>query len=131
MEALRRLGVFVQSIRYRLVLSIMIFVFSAGCYYDNEVALYPGDCIANNITYHGYVKPFIDINCTCHVKGSINGNLNLEEYGATRAAVLSGKLMQSIKHESGTSPMPPAVPKRNSCDISKLEAWINAGALNN
>ncbi|MEO5583486.1 MAG: hypothetical protein ABIR66_12405, partial [Saprospiraceae bacterium] len=101
MEAIRRSGVCVQSLRYHIVFSIMIFIFSGGCYYDNEVSLYPGACSTRNITYHGYVKPFIDINCTCHVKGSINGNLNLDEYPGTRAAVLSGKLLQSIKHESG------------------------------
>jgi hypothetical protein len=131
MEVLRRSGVYIQSFKYLKVCTIMIFLFSGACYYDNEEALYPGSCITTGITYHGYVKPFIDINCTCHVKGSINGNLNLDAYSGTKAAVITGKLMQSIKHESGTSPMPPAVPKRNSCDISKLETWISAGALNN
>ena len=130
MKILRRFEMKERS--YRYILLVILFIgFMGSCYYDNEVALYPGACITKNISYHGYVKPFIDINCTCHVKGSINGNLNLDEYTSTRAAVLSGKLMKSIKHEPGISPMPPAVPKKNTCDISKLESWINAGALNN
>ncbi len=116
----------------KIVPSIMIvmFVFSA-CYYDNEETLYPGTCNVNDVTYAGYIKPFLDANCTCHLKGSLNGNINLEGYVEVKKYVNDGRLIKVINHESGVSPMPPAVPKRNSCDLSKIQAWVRTGALNN
>ena len=102
-----------------------------ACYYDNEVDLYPDNCSTTGVTYSGYVKPFIDNNCSCHVKGSINGGVNLDGYILMKTYVSNGKFIKSIKHESGVSPMPPSTTKTGACEISKLDAWITGGALNN
>ena len=37
----------------------------------------------------------------------------------------------SIKHDSGYKAMPQNATKLDDCRISKVEAWITAGALNN
>lgn len=101
------------------------------CYYDNEETLYPGICNSENVTYKGFVRPFLDVNCTCHVKGSKNGNISLDNYAETQTYISNGQMLRSIKHESGVSPMPPSTPRRSSCDISKLESWVAGGAQDN
>ena len=35
-------------------------VYFSGCYYDNEVDLYPGNCTTQNVTYTQFVRPFVD-----------------------------------------------------------------------
>ncbi len=105
--------------------------FLTGCYYDNEVTLYPNNCTTQNVTYTQFVRPFVDAGCSCHVKGSINGNVNLDTYSDLKGYVQNGLFMKSIKHEPGVSPMPPAVAKRTDCEINKLETWISSGAIEN
>ena len=117
---------------YRYILLVILFIgFMGSCYYDNEATLYPGNCVTDLVTYQGYVKPFIDINCTCHVKGSKNGNVSLDGYLDCKASVTSGKLIMTIRHDAGVSAMPPSSSKTGTCEINKLESWITAGALNN
>ncbi len=130
MKELSKTILILQSYRYNFWIIIGFFLFGS-CYYDNEATLYPGACSTVNVTYQGFVKPFIDINCTCHVKGSRNGNVSLDGYIESHTYIASGSFMKSIRHEPGSFFMPPAVPKTDDCTISKLETWIKAGALNN
>ncbi len=102
-----------------------------ACYYDNEADLYPNGCVTTNVTYSGYVKTFISNNCSCHVNGSINGGVNLDGHTNVKTYVNNGKFIASIKHLSGASAMPPSSAITGTCDISKLDAWIAAGASNN
>jgi hypothetical protein len=106
-------------------------IYFTGCYYDNEAELYPNDCATQNVTYTQFVRPFIDAGCSCHVKGSINGSVNLHTYNDLNVYIQNGLFMKTIKHESGVSPMPPAVAKRTDCEITKLESWISNGAIEN
>ncbi|MEP7269221.1 MAG: hypothetical protein ABI844_16490, partial [Saprospiraceae bacterium] len=110
---------------------IMLSIYFTGCYYDNVPDLYPGACNTENITYSTFVRPFIDAGCTCHVKGSKNGNVSLNTYTELQSYITNGQFMGSIKHESGLVPMPPSAPKKTDCQISKLESWIMNGALEN
>ena len=119
------------SINRMVRLALGVLFFFNACYYDNEETLYPGGCITTGITYLSYVRPFIDANCTCHIKGSTDGNINMAGYCELKKLVDDGRFIKVIKHESGVVPMPPSVPKRSSCDIEKLESWVKAGALNN
>jgi hypothetical protein len=45
--------------------------------------------------------------------------------------VNDGRLLGSIQHASGFSPMPEGSAKMNACNITKIRKWIQAGALNN
>ena len=101
------------------------------CYYDNAAVLYPDNCTTQKVTYTQFVRPFVDAGCSCHVKGSVNGNVNLHTYTDLKVYVKNGLFMKTIKHESGVSPMPPSVAKRTDCEITKLEVWINSGAIEN
>jgi hypothetical protein len=110
---------------------VMISLQWMGCYYDNAEDLYPSGCQTENISYTGFVRPFLVAGCSCHVNGNRDGSVNLEGHSNVRTFVDNQLLLRVIKHESGVIPMPLGQPKRSDCDISKVEAWIRAGALNN
>jgi hypothetical protein len=104
-----------------------------ACYYDSEEELYgTAECNLSDITYTTAVLPIIDDNCYgCH-KASVNsGNINLEGYTQLKKFVDNGQLLGSIKHESGFSAMPKNIAKLLDCEIAKIEAWVDAGALDN
>jgi mono/diheme cytochrome c family protein len=107
-----------------------------GCYYDKEEILYPGgNCDTTNVTYSGTVSGIINTNCNvCHSTASANANgggIQLDTHPKLKVYVDNGKLMGSINHAGGYSPMPKNATKLSSCDIAKIQAWVNAGALNN
>ena len=108
-----------------------IFLFTLqSCYYDNMEDLYPDSsgCDTTNVTYSQSVWPVLQSNCTgCHQGTAPSGNVRLENYNDIVAVVENGKLMGTIRHESGFSPMPKGGNKFSDCDITKLEIWINKG----
>lgn len=124
----------------KLILSFaltgMTLVGLTGCYYDKEEILYPGGtCDTANVTYSGTVSGIINTNCNvCHSTASANasgGGIQLDTHAKLKVYVDNGKLMGSINHAGGYSPMPKNATKLSSCDIAKIQAWVNAGALNN
>ena len=56
------------------------------------------------------------------------GQPTLEGYAKLKSYVDNGKLLGSIKHSPGFSPMPKGQAKLVDCDIEKIEAWVAAGA---
>ena len=119
-----------------LTLAGMLLAGFSGCYYDKEEILYPGgNCDTANVTYSGTVAGIININCNaCHSTATANGSgagIQLDTHAKLKVYVDNGKLMGSINHAGGYTPMPKNATKLSSCDISKIQAWVNAGALNN
>ena len=124
-----------------LRLSVIVSLFflgagSTGCYYDKEELLYPvANCDTAGITYSTTVTGILRTNCyVCHTTASANANgggIQLDSYTKLKVYVDNGKLMGSINHASGYSAMPKNATKLNSCDITKIQAWVNAGAPNN
>lgn len=114
--------------------SLFLFaLFIAGCYYDTEEELYPTiECATQNVSYSETVLPIIRDNCyACHDAANNFGNITVEGYDLLINFVNNGQLLGVIKHESGYSPMPKNVPMLLECEIEKIEAWVNAGAINN
>jgi len=114
--------------------SLLIFILLVGilsCTNDNQEEFYNAtECDTSDITFSATIKPIIDNNCkSCHQAGSASGIL-LVSYSDIKTRVDDGSLMGAIKHQSGYSPMPQGG-KLDDCTISKLDAWINNGALNN
>ena len=113
-----------------------VFVLTA-CYRDNEEELYPpgtgGGCETTGVTYLGTVAPLLQSNgCIgCHSGSAPSGNISLQSYSNVRANALNGKLYGAINHAAGFSPMPKGGNKMSTCNISKIKAWVDAGALNN
>lgn len=116
-----------------LVLFVSSFVI-AGCYYDKEDLLYPaGNCDTSNSTYSAVVLPAMqNYGCMgCHSGAAPSGNIALSNYAEIKASAQNGKLFGSISHGSGFVAMPQGGNKMSTCDINKIKAWIDAGALNN
>jgi len=111
------------------------FLVLTGCYYDNEELLYPGSAnctVPATSTYSADVSPILNNRCvSCHSGVSPSGGITLNSYQEVTKYVNNGSLMGSINHSSGYSAMPKNTGKLSSCDIQKIQVWIDAGALNN
>ena len=121
----------------KLVLPFMLFML-AGCYYDSEEALFgkPGTGCNTDITnFSTEIKPILQSNCiVCHsnsAAASSGGGIKLQDFADVKANVLSGKLMGTIEHLSGYSPMPKGGGKLSDCNILIINTWITKGTLNN
>jgi hypothetical protein len=120
-------------------LFVAMVLFSAlgitACYYDVEEELYgtPVDCDTSfAVSYSTHVAPVIQSKClACHSAASQLGGINLEGYTALSNFIANGRLLGTIDHKPGFSPMPKGSPKIDACDIKNIERWIQAGALNN
>ena len=97
-----------MPIKY-LFFSFLATAFATGCYYDVEETLYPstGPCITADLSYKTDIVPILDNSCmVCHSNAANLGNVSLEGYDNLKVYVTNGKLLGSIKHESGYSAMP-------------------------
>lgn len=105
----------------------------SSCYYDNydDLATDPNACDTLNMTYSADVAPIMSQSCvSCHGGGAPAGNISLETYSEVKVQADNGKLLGTIKHQSGYSPMPKGQSQLSECDINKVEAWINQGTKN-
>lgn len=116
----------------------LVFLILSGCYYDSEEALYgkPGTGCNTDITnFSTEIMPILQSNClSCHSNSaapSSGSGIKLQDYADVKANVLNGKLMGTIQHSSGYSPMPKGGVKLSDCNILILNTWITKGTLNN
>lgn len=93
----------------------------------------PGpSCDTTRVTYAATVAPLLLQNCgNCHANGAAFGGVNLGTYAQARAVATSGRLLGSVNHASGYSPMPRGAAQLSVCDRAKLRLWVAAGAPNN
>ena len=119
--------------RYWWAIVIIIALFLASCYYDNEEALYPAlstSCDTTNVTYSGTIAPLLSSNCTiCHSGGTPSGSVTLTSYSGVQSVAASGMLMNALKG-NGVPLMPPSG-VLSACKKSQVQVWINKGMLNN
>ena len=110
-------------------------VFLSSCFYDVESELYPySTCVSINTKYAADVLPILQRSCySCHSQdnAALNGNIRLDSYEDVLHYVQNGLLMGSLRHEDGYVPMPQEAQKISACDISRIEAWIADGAIQN
>ena len=110
-------------------------VISLGCYKDKRELLYPeSNCDTTNVTFIKDVQPIMNQSCAfsgCHQGSVPAAGINLSNYAGVKIVVDNGGLLGSINHNAGFSPMPKGGVKLSTCEISKINAWINKGALNN
>jgi mono/diheme cytochrome c family protein len=118
------------------ILLFFIGVFFIGCYYDKAALVYPPDsstCDTTAVTYSTTIAGILNTNCySCHGGNAASGGgIQLDTYTNLKTYITNGQLMNSINQTGSVAAMPPTGGKLSSCDISKTQAWINAGALNN
>jgi hypothetical protein len=114
------------------ILSIFIVSLSlSSCKKENEEDL--GDnCNTANITYSAEVRTILQSYCTgCHNQQLANGGIRLHNYENVMIYVNDGSLMGSINHDPGYVAMPLGQSKIPLCNIDQIQAWIDAGALDN
>jgi hypothetical protein len=118
------------------VICFLLFLFCSlsvpfSCYYDNEEELYgnqPGVCDTTLVKYSTIVKPLLENQCTgCHSPTGSQSDYPLHTYDAVKVYVTNGLLINRINDAENPMPQSGLMP---SCDIRKIEAWVNAGALN-
>jgi cytochrome c553 len=89
-------------------------------------------CDSTKAGYGAIIQPMMQLNCVgCHNSNILNGGINLSNYNAIKAVALNGKLLGSIAHTSGFSPMPQNANKLSDCQIKQVDKWIKNGVLNN
>jgi hypothetical protein len=125
-----------MATKRNILAGLIVAVFLSGCYYDKEEILYPaGSCNATGSTYSGTVSPIMSAKCnSCHSNSaapSSGNNIVLDNYNSVKIHVTNGKLLGSINHAPGFSPMPKGSAKLTSCEIGKISNWVGSGAPNN
>lgn len=114
-----------------LICASLLVVISCG---DDDEEPETG-CTTENLTYDNFAREFITSNCgdsNCHSSSAAEfGTFAMIDYTSTKAAVDNGRILGAINREDGFNAMPKGEPKLSDCNISKMTAWINDGALEN
>lgn len=121
-----------------LGMALLILLAMNGCYKDKAEKLYPGGTVCDTaaMKYAVNIQPILTSSCAvsgCHTTAgkASAGGYAYDSYAETKVSVTNGKLLLSIKHLSGASQMPKGGAQMESCNINKISAWVNQGALNN
>lgn len=89
-------------------------------------------CDSTNFKYSTAVQPMMQTSCVgCHSQSNAGGGIDLSTYSLVKTVALNGKLLGSIMHNAGYSPMPKGGSKMSDCEIAQIRKWIDAGSLNN
>jgi hypothetical protein len=129
-----------RTFYFLLVMALAVVVYS--CSKDNESDMQqtpggnnPGSCDTVNMLYATNIAPIIQSNCFgCHSNATVatsGAPFSLEGYNNLKEHVDDGRLIGAITHAAGFTPMPQGGAKLSDCNINKIKAWINRGALNN
>ena len=112
------------------ILIAMTIVFYS-CKYNKEEALQA--CTTDNVTYAVTIRNLMTIyNCkSCHNNSFMPSGVNAESFANLKEQALNGRLYGAITHTNPYIGMPLGYARMSDCDISKIKAWIDAGAPNN
>jgi hypothetical protein len=121
--------------RIATIVAISVLTTAAGCYYDDEETLYPGSADCGTVTQANFssdIMPLLNAKCNnCHSGQSPSGGIRLDTYSEVMKGVNNGSLMGSIQHAAGFSAMPKNGSKMSTCQIQKIQRWIDSGTVNN
>ena len=119
------------------LLTVVLMLFGA-CVYDVEELRdevdEPGmnDCNLGEVTYSGGVAPLLDMHCNrCHASNIAVAGIRLGDYDEVSEFVDDGLLRCAVSHRGNCTPMPPDRGRIPDCDVAAIEAWLDAGALDN
>lgn len=85
----------------------------------------------DTISFQTTISPLILTNCStsgCH-DNSQAGGYKFSNHSDISAA--ANKILQTIRHESGVSPMPQGASKLAATSADQFNCWISQGKLNN
>ena len=104
-----------------------------GCYYDKEEILYPQTvCDTAVVTYSTTITPILSSFCiSCHGGSTPSAGIKLDTYADVNVQIINGRLWGAVSHATSYSPMPKNAAQFNTCNLTKIKKWIDAGAPNN
>ena len=119
-----------EGLSFLILFSLLYFV---SCSSDNEEDLFGDDiCDTTNVSYEEFIAPTMQTFCnSCHSVAAPSAGIITATYEGLKVVALDGRLVGSINHETGYSPMPQAQPKLQECIRLKIKAWVDDGALDN
>src|SRR5829696_5992937 len=121
-----------SSLTITTVVLTTILALLQGCSYDKELVVTTAACDTLNVSFAADVQPLIQANCfSCHGNGTSFGNISLNTYDDVKRAAITGRLLGSVSHSAGFSPMPKAANKLPDCNIQAIRTWINEGIKDN
>jgi uncharacterized membrane protein len=92
------------------------------------------DCDTSAVKYAADIVPILQANCyRCHASENNGGSggIILEGYNNLTMWANNGYLIGNVTHAPGYIPMPYDMPILTNCELNKIVAWVNQGALNN
>ncbi|HSF90549.1 MAG TPA: hypothetical protein VLA46_14090 [Saprospiraceae bacterium] len=112
---------------------ICILLVLNSCVSNVEEELYPPEtCDTTQVTYSGTIAPIIELNCyACHEGDQSVSGIPLNGYNNLKAMVDAGRLVGSLRHLDGFSPMPQNASALPECELLKIEKWVDDGAPDN
>ena len=106
-----------------------------SCNYDNEESLYGViDCDTNFVSFETDIYPIISSHCImCHGGPSPSAGLALETYAQIYQSATEpyNGIIDRISRPEGDPLMMPGSYRIPQCQIDKIVAWVEQGALNN
>ncbi len=115
--------------KYSILFLAISIISIVSCGKDDEVT--KEDCSGSTPTYNSDIASIFNASCAtsgCHRGQFPADGLDLSSYATAKSASLNGKVLQSMKHESGVKAMPQNGAKLPASDIKKVECWIQNGA---
>jgi cytochrome c553 len=131
------------KMKHILPLAAIMLLIVGGCYNDKADKLYPeptvitpggNTCDTTSMSFATNIKPITDQYCataSCHSAGVAAGTYDFTTAAGLKQAVTNGKLLGAINQQTGFSAMPQGMAKLSDCNINKITAWVNQGALDN
>jgi len=93
---------------------------------------YYGVCDTSSVSFSADVMPLVQNSCVgCHNSSRAGNGISLTNYTQVKASVVSGRFYGSIAQIPGYYSMPKGSFKFSACQLNKIKAWINRGALDN
>jgi hypothetical protein len=119
------------SLKAFLIAIIGITVFHS-CTYENieDLMTDKNECDTLTISYIKDLAPIFETNCnTCHSGSSAPAGIKTDSYSGVKADFT--RIMGSVEHKQGFSPMPQDGNKLSDCNIDKLKRWNTLGKPDN
>ncbi len=89
-------------------------------------------CDTTQFAFNARIKPLMDNWCVgCHSATNSGGGYDLSSYNGVVASVTANRLLGTLQHAAGYSPMPKNTSPLSDCDITAVRKWIEAGHPNN
>ncbi|TVR42793.1 MAG: hypothetical protein EA394_02720 [Bacteroidia bacterium] len=108
-----------------------LMLFLPACSSDSEDDVTP-DCNLENVTYSGTIAPIMVQYCnSCHSAAAPQAGIVTANHEGLSVVALDGRLLGSVNHDQGFSPMPKNMPKLAECPREQIAVWVNDGAPDN